>query len=133
MTYGIAIAIVVIAVAALYSMGVFRGSTTSSPPCSNCFSEFAEINFNPHPGYLELEVKNGPADLNTMTCTSTVANCAVLNSTGGAINAVNANSVFRLTFNGTSTDGTSVTLSYQKSGSSLPTTRTQVFSKDYFQ
>ena len=65
MTYGIAIAIVVIAIAALYSMGVFAPSS-SAVPCSPCFANFAYIDYSETTG--ELVLKNGPKALNTVTC-----------------------------------------------------------------
>ena len=65
MTYGIAIAIVVIAIAALYSMGVFAPSS-SSVPCSPCFANFAYIDYSETAG--ELVLKNGPKALTNVTC-----------------------------------------------------------------
>jgi hypothetical protein len=44
MTYGWAILIVIVVVAALYSMGVF--STKGGVPCSPCFSKFAYVDHN---------------------------------------------------------------------------------------
>ncbi len=45
MTYGWAILIVIVVVAALYSMGVFSGGGAGAP-CSPCFSTFAYIDHN---------------------------------------------------------------------------------------
>ena len=66
MTYGIAIAIVVIAVAALYSMGVFSPSS-STVACSPCFSNFAFVDYSN--GILVL--KNGARDINITNVTYT--------------------------------------------------------------
>jgi len=64
MTYGIAIAIVVIAVAALYSMGVFSPKS-SAVSCSPCFANFAYVDYAN--GVLIL--KNGPKDLTGVNAT----------------------------------------------------------------
>ncbi len=80
MTYGIAIAIVVIAVAALYSMGVFspKGSTVA---CSPCFANFAFVDYADG----SLVIKNGARELSgvNVTCTPDPNNC----STKGALDA----------------------------------------------
>ena len=68
MTYGIAIAIVVIAVAALYSMGVFSPSS-STVACSPCFSNFAFVDYSSTDGILVL--KNGARDINITNVTYT--------------------------------------------------------------
>ncbi|MGC9310356.1 MAG: hypothetical protein ACP5E4_01380 [Candidatus Aenigmatarchaeota archaeon] len=130
MTYGIAIAIVVIAVAALYSMGVFSGNTTTAPPCANCFSDFTSKNFNPSTGHLQLELINGPSKIEDVKCGP---NCNVTSGeTGAIITEINANSAFVLEIAGSDTTGTSIQLNYTKSGSTLPTTRTQPIGGDYF-
>jgi len=58
MTYGWAILIVIVVVAALYSMGVF----TVSPgvPCSPCFSYFAFVDYADG----TLMIRNGPRNIN---------------------------------------------------------------------
>ena len=66
MTYGIAIAIVVIAVAALYSMGVFSPSS-STVACSPCFSNFAFVDY----ANGTLVLKNGARDINITNVTYT--------------------------------------------------------------
>ena len=58
MTYGIAIAIVVIAVAALYTMGVFSPKS-AAVQCSPCFANFAFVDYAGG----TLVAKNGPKDL----------------------------------------------------------------------
>jgi len=68
MTYGIAIAIVVIAVAALYSMGVFSPSS-STVACSPCFSNFAFVDYSSG----TLVLKNGARDINITNVTYTNA------------------------------------------------------------
>ena len=79
MTYGIAIAIVVIAVAALYSMGVFSPSS-STVACSPCFSSFAFVDYSNG----TLVLKNGARDINITSVTpagvvvnATLGNCAL--------------------------------------------------------
>jgi len=79
MTYGIAIAIVVIAVAALYSMGVFSPSS-STVACSPCFSNFAFVDYSNG----TLVIKNGPKDINITSVTpagvvvnNTLGDCAL--------------------------------------------------------
>lgn len=128
MTYGIAIAIVVIAVAALYSMGAFSGGGTTIPPCSNCFSDF---NYQAHTmsgSDFILEIQNSVSGLESVNCSTTNADsCTVAN-------AIDANANFQITLvniTSTSADST-VTLTYTKSGTTLPVDRTQTISSDYF-
>ena len=66
MTYGWAILIVVVVVAALYAMGVFkpRGTTV---PCSPCFSYFAYVDYDG----TTLVLTNGPREINITSFTST--------------------------------------------------------------
>jgi len=69
MTYGWAILIVIVVVAALYSMGVF--STKGGVPCSPCFSNFAFVDYAAvatDDGVLKLT--NGPQTINITTITS---------------------------------------------------------------
>jgi uncharacterized protein (UPF0333 family) len=132
MTYGIAIAIVVIAVAALYSMGVFSGTTTTVPPCSNCFNGDFAYNAYTYDSVgkdFSLELKNGPSDLENVYCNSTNAASCTVNST------IDANKLFIIQIvNVTSPEDRDcvITLTYTKSGSSLPITRTETISSDYF-
>jgi hypothetical protein len=56
MTYGWAILIVIVVVAALYSMGVF--TLKGGVPCSPCFSNFAFVDYSQSAG--TLRVRNGP-------------------------------------------------------------------------
>jgi len=53
MTYGWAILIVIVVIAALYSMGVF--TLTGGVPCSPCFSEFSYIDHDD----TNLRLRNG--------------------------------------------------------------------------
>ncbi len=126
MTYGIAIAIVVIAVAALYSMGVFspKGST-SVPPCTPCFSDFS-YNVHTYNGtHLRLEIKNRPGSrIENLSCTAP-ANCSVSSET------VDPNAVFTVNIPGNRTD-VEATLSFRKEGSNLNLTRTESISGSYF-
>jgi len=55
MTYGWAILIIIVVVAALYAMGVF--STKGSVSCSPCFSYFAFVDYSQTTG--ELRIRNG--------------------------------------------------------------------------
>ena len=57
MTYGWAILIIVVVIAALYAMGVFRTRTTV--PCSPCFSYFAYVDHDAN----TLILRNGPKDV----------------------------------------------------------------------
>ncbi|OYT43034.1 MAG: hypothetical protein B6U88_02030 [Candidatus Aenigmarchaeota archaeon ex4484_56] len=70
MTYGIAIAIVVVAIAALYSMGVFKPSS-SSVPCSPCFANFAFKDY----GGGTLIIKNGPRELDVFSVSCEGTSC----------------------------------------------------------
>ncbi len=131
MTYGIAIAIIVIAVGALYSMGAFTpGSSTSNPPCTPCFSDFAYNEHTYEEPSLKLEVKNGPSGINNLSCTassdSASANCSVSSET------VNPNAVFTVSIPGDGTADVNTTISFIKEGSELNVTRTESISKDYF-
>ena len=103
MTYGIAIAIVVIAVAALYSMGVFSPSS-STVACSPCFSSFAFVDYSNG----TLVLKNGARDIQSVdvTCTpDTGTNCTVSSTT------IKANQKFNIT-NIDTTGDISVSISY---------------------
>jgi len=126
MTYGIAIAIVVIAVAALYSMGVFSpSSTTTVPPCTPCFSDFAYNAHTYNGTHLLLELKNGVTKINSVSCTSP-SGCSVSSPT------VDPNTVFTVRIPGNGTADVSVTLSFKKEGSDITITRTETISKNYF-
>lgn len=59
MTYGWAILIVIVVVAALYAMGVFKIGG-GGPACSPCFSNFAFVDYSAG----TLIVKNGPEQRN---------------------------------------------------------------------
>lgn len=61
MTYGWAILIVIIVVAALWSMGVFR--TTSPVTCTPCFSYFAFVDYSNG----VMKIKNGPQDIESVS------------------------------------------------------------------
>ena len=58
MTYGWAILIVIVVVAALYSMGVF--TITGGVPCSPCFSNFAFVDYADG----TLMIRSGPREIN---------------------------------------------------------------------
>lgn len=106
MTYGIAIAIVVIAVAALYSMGVFSPSS-STVACSPCFANYAFVDYASTTG--ELVLKNGAREINVTSCTG--ATC----STG----TVNPNTQFTITVTDTSSASTTVVINYDDALSGL--------------
>ncbi|MBN2095267.1 MAG: hypothetical protein JW727_04415 [Candidatus Aenigmarchaeota archaeon] len=127
MTYGIAIAIVVIAVAALYSMGVFSsGSSTTTPPCTPCFSDFAYNAHSYNGSHLALEVKNRGEGINLTAC---LPSGCVLPSPA----TVNANQVFILYVPNNGANDVGASLTYTKAGSSLSQTRTQTLQSGYFQ
>ena len=67
MTYGWAILIVIIVVAALWAMGVFN--VTSSVACSPCFSYFAFVDYADG----TLALKNGPQDIYVKSVTGGTA------------------------------------------------------------
>jgi len=118
MTYGIAIAIVVIAVAALYSMGVFSPSS-STVACSPCFSNFAFVDYSNG----TLVIKNGPKDINI---TSVTPAGVVVNDTLGdcALNGLceaNKKIVFS---NISTTDDVDITIRYKDILSDLTHTDT---------
>jgi uncharacterized protein (UPF0333 family) len=130
MTYGIAIAIVVIAVAALYSMNVFTPKTSTTPPCTNCFGDFMSTNsfsYNTTSTKFALELKNGVGGLTINSCT----NCTY--SPGATISP---NQVFIVyvdkNVSGTTTVDTTAVITYTKDGSTLPVTRTQTIPAAYF-
>jgi len=113
MTYGIAIAIVVIAIAALYSMGVFSPSS-STVACSPCFSNFAFVDYSDG----TLVLKNGPKNLENVNCTW---------STGFDYKGnVNANEQFNITGipHDSSDDLVKLNLTYANAISHLPHTDT---------
>ena len=126
MTYGIAIAIVVIAIAALYSMGVFSGGGTTTP-CTPCFNDFAYNAHTANSTHLTLEIKNGVGGINTLSCTAP-AGCSI----GGGIAAVDPNTVFTVIIPGDGTADVDVTLSFKKEGSTLTLTRDNTISASYF-
>jgi len=137
MTYGIAIAIVVIAVAALYSMGVFSGSTTTAPPCSNCFSDFAynARAWDADADILTIEMKNGPASMSYADCSADpggASACSIVGNETESGTAVAAGSLFQVEINGDGSQDVKLTLQFKQSGSSLVQTRTQTISADYF-
>lgn len=65
MTYGWAILIVIVVVAALYAMGVFKIGG-GGPPCSPCFANFAYMDYASG----TLAVRNGPEQRNITSITS---------------------------------------------------------------
>ncbi|MEM3418484.1 MAG: hypothetical protein QW285_05270, partial [Candidatus Nanoarchaeia archaeon] len=60
MTYGWAILVIVIVIAALYALGVF--TPKASVPCTPCFSSFAYLDHSYDSGTknLTLKIRNGP-------------------------------------------------------------------------
>ncbi|MCW1304729.1 MAG: hypothetical protein OH354_03050 [Candidatus Parvarchaeota archaeon] len=58
MTYGWAILVIVIVIAALYALGVF--TPKASVPCTPCFSSFAYLDHSYVNGTLTLKIRNGP-------------------------------------------------------------------------
>jgi uncharacterized protein (UPF0333 family) len=116
MTYGIAIAIVVIAVAALYSMGVFSPKS-SAVACSPCFSNFAYVDYSPTNGILI--IKNGPR---TLTSVSSSGGTLVK---GNASTSISASEQFNITNISTTVGSTvALTLTYTDSFSGLQHTDT---------
>ena len=119
MTYGIAIAIVVIAVAALYSMGVFT-PTSSTVACSPCFSNFAFVDYSNG----TLVLRNGARDINI---TSVTPAGIVVNDTLGdcVLNGLcEANKKIVLSNISTTETDVDITISYKDILSDLPHTDT---------
>jgi hypothetical protein len=105
MTYGWAILIVVVVVAALYAMGVFKigGKTV---PCSPCFSNFAYIDYSGD----TLIIRNGPRTIDTITVTGATPSTTTANP-GDTITLTNST---------WTTSGTySITISYRDTSSGL--------------
>ena len=128
MTYGIAIAIVVIAIAALYSMGVFSGGgTTTTPPCTPCFNDFAYNAHTANSTHLTLELKNGMSGIGSLSCTAPTG-CSI----GGGKTTVDPNSIFTVIIPGNGSADVNVTLSFKKDGSTLTLTRDNTISASYF-
>lgn len=63
MTYGWAILVIVIVIAALYALGVF--TPKASVPCTPCFSSFAYLDHSYDSGTknLTLKIRNGPRSI----------------------------------------------------------------------
>lgn len=105
MTYGWAILIIIVVVAALYAMGVF----TVSPgvPCSPCFSYFAYVD---HSG-TSLVVINGARETSSINATAD----------GSALtpSATSASPGDTITFTGTIADGASVVITYTVTASGI--------------
>jgi uncharacterized protein (UPF0333 family) len=108
MTYGWAILIVIIVVAALWAMGVF--TTTSSVACSPCFSYFAFVDYAGG----TMVLRNGPQEINITTVT------------GGTIPATTSYTAGKtITISGISTTGdVDVTITYTVTTSGLSHTDT---------
>jgi hypothetical protein len=70
MTYGWAILIVIVVVAALYSMGVF--SSKGGVSCSPCFGYFAFVDYDQGAG--TLVIRNGARTINNVTVSQGTAN-----------------------------------------------------------
>jgi len=79
MTYGWAILIIIVVVAALYSLGVF--SVGTSIACSPCFSYFAYRDYDSTIGLERVHIRNGPRSLSALSCalgcTAVDVTCAV--------------------------------------------------------
>jgi hypothetical protein len=101
MTYGWAILIVIVVVAALYSMGVF--TTKGGVPCSPCFSNFAYVDHNT----TNLIITSGAQQISIT---------GITNSGGGAVtgytNPVNPGTT--ITLSGTFGNGNVITVSYTR-------------------
>ena len=102
MTYGIAIAIVVIAVAALYSMGVFT-PTAGTVACSPCFSYFGYVDYSAG----TLVLNNGAYDIVSVSCSSDAGPCSVPST-------ISANEEFQVTGINTTPSTVKVTITYTR-------------------
>lgn len=132
MTYGWAILIVIVVVAALYAMGVFRlGGTTT--PCSPCFgTQFAYVDYADG----TLKLTTGAREINLLNLTHDQATLLDTNTTtswqtasiAGANNASSSTSVTpgtTLTVTGFESGTTySITMAYRDVDSALAHTET---------
>jgi len=110
MTYGWAILIVIVVVAALFAMGVF--TVKPSVSCSPCFTNFAYIDYSAG----TLKIRNGPQAIESIAVTSP-AGVTVSPTTAGASEII--------TLTGISTTGdVAITLSYTVTASGLAHTDT---------
>ena len=115
MTYGWAILIVIVVVAALYAMGVFRIGQ-SPVACSPCFSNFAYIDYA---GGV-LKIRSGSRELKNLVLTFTGNTSAVPTPlvTGNTTNAITPGTTLTVTpF--TATQTYSLTLTYDDVDSGL--------------
>ena len=111
MTYGWAILIVIIVVAALYAMGVFNVS--SGVTCSPCFSNFAFVDY----ANGNLKIRNGPQAIKYFNATDASGQLTVSSATLDAGGEV--------TISGISTSGDQdITLHYTVTASDLTHTDT---------
>ena len=111
MTYGWAILIVIVVVAALYSMGVFGGGG-GTVPCSPCFTAFAYTDHNAS----HVIITSGSRTIRDITSTglnfSTEISpwTAVVGSLGNSTHTISAGT--KIYVNGTITDGQIITINY---------------------
>ena len=121
MTYGWAILIFIVVVAALYSMGVF--SSQGGVPCSPCFSNFAFVDYASG----TLKLTNGPQTINITTITSTPTTGADIDSANSycLLNSANCTAGKGIVINlvGTTGDQT-ITIDYITVASGLSHTDT---------
>src|SRR3990170_1005290 len=76
MTYGWAILIVIVVVAALYALGIFQAGGRGVT-CSPCFSNFAFVDYASG----NLLVRNGPQDISSITISTTPTGAGTLATT----------------------------------------------------
>ena len=104
MTYGWAILIIIVVIAALYAMGVFKlGGTV---PCSPCFGYFAYVDHNS----THLIITNGATAIESIS------------ATGFTVNPTSANPGETIILSGSISDGTTVTITYVRSDSGMTKT-----------
>lgn len=112
MTYGWAILIVIVVVAALYALGVFQAGGRGVT-CSPCFSNFAFVDYSGG----TLLIRNGPQDVNTISVSSSPV--------GATTTATTATPGQDITVTGVPTTGNViVTVSYKVVASGLTHTDT---------
>ncbi len=121
MTYGWAILIIVIAIGALYAMGVFNVGAGST--CSPCFAPGADFTYQQHSvvsDILYLELQEGPNAISLTNVTATTTTGATYNETATAIIA-NANQIIKVDVTGiTSASAYSVDLAITYTRSGVP-------------
>lgn len=108
MTYGWAIAIVIVVIAALFAMGVFKLGVTV--PCSPCFSYFSYLDHNS----THLLLRSGATGIESIAAT--------FDGTSATVSPTSAIPGDTITLTGTIKDGTKVVITYIATDSGMSKT-----------